>query len=269
MASLNTLKIITRCRLSVCAIAILMLATYSGKNYLFRWENIEPESVWFCNCTVSELCVLGLNVVLRRFGTENHMSYGRVSYYQFGLFHVKMIGRLLENGINLLITESDDVWFSNPVPVLSTWEHPSDMRVSVVNYYGGPEFRAGFLYLNASSAAQRVWKTLGRRLGHRIETFKDNAQWNISEIFAEQVMLSKIANYEDPIRLDYLHRDRFVSGQWYSSKDMQNKTIPIVLQNNYIIGNANKVTRATQWGHWFLRQNTKHCIPSICQRLNI
>ncbi|XP_077864180.1 UDP-galactose:fucoside alpha-3-galactosyltransferase-like [Saccoglossus kowalevskii] len=208
-----------------------------------------------------------LNVRLIEFGTEDPMSYGRVNYYQFGLFRVRMINRLLTSNISILITEGDAVWFKNPLHLFREKPTPSDMHVNVANYADESEFCAGFLYLNATRATQRVWNTLSTRLGKRMSKFKQGQQ-NIHFRGSEQVILSNIAIREDPIRLTYLSRDRFVSGQWYHSQDMQQNISPVVLQNNYVTGNENKIRRAQKWGHWFLSKNTTQCLPDACQRLN-
>nr|XP_006823243.1 PREDICTED: uncharacterized protein LOC102804226 [Saccoglossus kowalevskii] len=207
-----------------------------------------------------------LNVLLIEFGTEDSMSFGHINYYQFGLFRVRMINKLLASNISVLITESDAVWFENPLHFFRKPTHLSDMHVNVENYNKGDRFCAGFLFLNATRATQRVWNTLTMRLSERMSTLKDG-QRKISAKGSEQIMLSNIAIREDPIELNYLPKDRFVSGQWYNSVKMQHNLTPVVLQNNYVIGNENKIRRAKKWGHWFLSRDMVQCIVNVCQNL--
>ncbi|XP_006823244.1 UDP-galactose:fucoside alpha-3-galactosyltransferase-like [Saccoglossus kowalevskii] len=162
------------------------------------------------------------------------------------------------------MTESDAVWFGNPLRFFRKLIHPSDMHVNVANYAKGDGFCACFLFLNATRATQRVWNTLTMRLGNRMSTFEDGLE-NIGGKGSEQVMLSNIAIREDPIELNYLSKDRFVSGQWYNNVEMQHNLTPVVLQNNYVIGNTNKIRRAKKWGHWFLSRDMMECIANACQ----
>ncbi|XP_077862629.1 uncharacterized protein LOC144344626 [Saccoglossus kowalevskii] len=208
-----------------------------------------------------------LNVLLLEFGTKNSMSFGHVNYYLFGLFRVKTIGMLLTRNISVLITESDAVWFGNPLQLFRRREDPSDMHVNVANYAKGDGFCAGFLFLNATTATQRVWDTLSERLGKRMSMFKEEQQ-NIGKEGAEQIMLSDIAIREDPIRLNYLPKNKFVSGQWYNSIEMQHNLTPVVLQNNYVIGNKKKIKRAQEWGHWFLSKDMTQCITNACKNVS-
>ncbi|XP_077862630.1 UDP-galactose:fucoside alpha-3-galactosyltransferase-like [Saccoglossus kowalevskii] len=207
-----------------------------------------------------------LNVLLIEFGTKNSMSYGHVNYYQFGLFRVQTIGMLLTRNISVLITESDAVWFGNPLQLFRRQINSSDMYVNVANYAIRGRFCACFLFLNATRSTQRVWNTLSMRLSKRLSTFEDEQQ-NIGTKGSEQVLLSNIAIREDPIRLNYLPKDRFVSGQWYHKVEMQRNLTPVVLQNNYVIGNENKIRRAQKWGHWFLSSDTVQCIANTCENL--
>ena len=52
----------------------------------------------------------------------------------------------------------------------------------------------------------------------------------------------------------YVDEKRFMPGKWYADKQMQEqeRPKPMVVLNNWIVGNDAKVERATLWGHWFL-----------------
>ncbi|XP_077862631.1 uncharacterized protein LOC144344628 [Saccoglossus kowalevskii] len=177
-----------------------------------------------------------------------------------------MINELLASNISILITEGDAVWFGNPLHLFREKPIPSDMYVNIANYADESQFCACFLYLNATRATQRVWNTLSTRLAKCMSNFKQGQQ-NIHFRGSEPVMFFNIAIREDPIRLTYLPRDRFASGQWYHSEDMQQNISPVVLQNNYVTGNENKLRRAQKWGHWFLAKNTTQCLYDKCQSL--
>merc|ERR1719316_2261457 len=62
--------------------------------------------------------------------------------------------------------------------------------------------------------------------------------------------------------------EQYVNGRWYDggihNKDGGRETrqrvkrhqgIPYVVNNNFMIGNAAKISRAKRWGHWFLEED--------------
>jgi len=70
-------------------------------------------------------------------------------------------------------------------------------------------------------------------------------------ILSENEKLAK-ANSKDSASISWLPPFLFACGQWYSSPAVRaSSPRPLVVQNNWIIGNSAKKMRAVEWGHWF------------------
>jgi hypothetical protein len=69
---------------------------------------------------------------------------------------------------------------------------------------------------------------------------------------SEQLMLDKLIREEPNLTVAWLPPENFASGLYYRdarySKSIKH---PIVILNNFIIGNSAKINRAKKWKHWF------------------
>ena len=78
-----------------------------------------------------------------------------------------------------------------------------------------------------------------------------------------------------------LPKSKYVSGRWYDGGVRQDSAevrayvrqhgVPYVINNNWIIGNENKIKRAKRWGHWFLQDfnNSELSHGRTCPNSNI
>ncbi|XP_006823572.1 uncharacterized protein LOC102804428 [Saccoglossus kowalevskii] len=199
-----------------------------------------------------------LNVVFAQYGSENALRWGHVSYFKYCLFRAQIIDALLNHNISVLMTESDAVWFSYPLHAFKPTDEAVDMIVNSDKYEGGNGFCTCLLFLNATTNTRRVWGTLTKRLDQKLSQFTEEGA--IRKNGFAQEMFYRIVMNDDEIATRFLPNKQFVSGQWYSSKVIQNAADPIILQNNFIAGNTNKIKRAIKWGHWFLSENASHCL---------
>ncbi len=83
----------------------------------------------------------------------------------------------------------------------------------------------------------------------------------------EQNTLYSIVQQHKP-RMKWLDISKFPCGKWYDNsnryhglpiQDYANQ--PIVIQNNWIVGNAAKIQRAKKWGHWYYSGKYDKCLP--------
>ena len=78
----------------------------------------------------------------------------------------------------------------------------------------------------------------------------------------EQHLMTKMLQqrHHSVVWLDECH---FARGEWYQIEAYRIRCPhPKVIQNNYLVGNAEKVIRAKQWNHWFLDSDGK-CLLEI------
>ncbi|XP_045186422.2 uncharacterized protein LOC123544411 isoform X1 [Mercenaria mercenaria] len=186
---------------------------------------------------------------------KGDQEYSHVGYVKIMIRRTEIILSLLQANIDLLLLEFDYVWFSNPIPGLQK-RSGVDMLVNPVSNTGGTVFNGGLLYLFATDRTKTLWTKLTEmmwKLEREIKEKPNNKA--ISEGQNDQTFLSKLIRerYAN-ITTQLLTLDVYADGKWYSMSNAQRQKLhPIVISNNWIIGNKNKINRAKEWNHWFLR----------------
>ncbi|XP_053390571.1 uncharacterized protein LOC128553444 [Mercenaria mercenaria] len=186
---------------------------------------------------------------------KGDQKYSHVGYVKIMIRRTEIILSLLQADIDMLLLEFDYVWFSNPIPGLQK-RSGVDMLVNPVSNTGGTIFNGGLLYLFATNRTKALWSKLTemmRKLERDIKDKPDNK--SISEGYNDQTFLSQLirARYAN-ITTQLLTLDVYADGKWYSMSNAERQKLhPIVISNNWIIGNKNKIIRAKKWNHWFLR----------------
>ncbi|XP_045186447.1 uncharacterized protein LOC123544431 [Mercenaria mercenaria] len=130
------------------------------------------------------------------------------------------------------------------------------MLVNPVSGTGGTIFNGGLLYLFATDRTKTLWTKLTEmmwKLEREIKERPDNktiSEGKNDQIFLSTLICERYAN----VTTELLTLDVYADGKWYSMTDAQREKLhPIVISNNWIIGNNNKINRAKKWNHWFLR----------------
>lgn len=91
----------------------------------------------------------------------------------------------------------------------------------------------------------------------------------VSESDNDQQYLSKLVfSKYGGLRYKILSTEDYADGKWYSlSKEERNgRKTPLIINNNWVIGNPAKIKRAKAWGHWFLTESGD-CDPKKIQRI--
>lgn len=155
--------------------------------------------------------------------------------------------------MNVWLIESDATWFGDPSILLPTYTNYDVIAgqdgLLEQNYAEG-----GFLFLNSTHGTVRLWQKIRK---HQ-ETELSRSTWlrfasnRETEHGNEMFLLRKFLH---DVRWTFFDKRRFVSGLWYTDDRFRTNTKPLVIQNNWIRGNAEKIRRAQQWGHWFLLAN--------------
>mmetsp|Transcript_61840 Transcript_61840/g.141557 ORF Transcript_61840/g.141557 Transcript_61840/m.141557 type:complete len:170 (+) Transcript_61840:2-511(+) len=155
--------------------------------------------------------------------------------------------KLLQHDVPVWLIEADSTWFANPTYVLSELR---DLDV-IVGQDGGltwdlPE--SGFIFMNATANARAMQAALISQHDTVLRA-SDQSVGELGAIASEMLMLPKLLK---SVRWTSFPRKHFVGGWWYKDAKFRAEVEPVVVQNNWIAGNVNKVARAKQWGHWFL-----------------
>lgn len=64
------------------------------------------------------------------------------------------------------------------------------------------------------------------------------------------------------LNVGWLDPQKFVPGIWYKDEEFrQSHSRPWVIQNNWLVGNEEKIKRAKKWKQWFLSETGNECLP--------
>ncbi|XP_060568854.1 uncharacterized protein LOC132727402 [Ruditapes philippinarum] len=188
---------------------------------------------------------------------KGDQEYSHVGYVKIMIRRTEIILSLLKAKIDLLLLEFDYVWFTNPIYGFQR-QAGVDMLVNPVSNTGGSVFNGGLLYMFATERTQALWTMLTAMMKTLEQSLKNKSdKMAISEGDNDQTYLSKLIRerYAN-ITYNLLTLDKYSDGQWYSkSEDERRKLRPLVISNNWIIGNKNKISRAKKWNHWFLKSD--------------
>ena len=193
------------------------------------------------------------NVVSLPYSSSN-LSYGQRQYFDYMLFRAKVVLGLLDAGINVWLVEADALWLQNPSPVIREARGLDVIAGQDGTFFISPSQPcAGFIYLNATNATRLMWSDL---MAQHERVLKASTTDELGASGSEMLMLP----YHLPkVKWASFERTSFVGGKWYSDANFRNAVNPLVIQNNWLVGNRRKIERAKEFGHWFLGSDGRTC----------
>ena len=134
----------------------------------------------------------------------------------------------------------------------------------------GKAIQGGFIMLRPTQATKSLWNKVLLQLEGVMKAYGEaQSREYIENIGSEQLMLGELLDSE-PIELSWMDQYKFVPGVWYNDEGTTftppfRLTIydPVVILNNWVIGNSAKIARAKLYGHWFLNDEQDMCIKTI------
>ncbi|CAH1774023.1 unnamed protein product [Owenia fusiformis] len=178
---------------------------------------------------------------------NSELSYNEVGYVRYMLIRTRFLVALLISKIQVLLFEVDAIWFSSPLPLLQTLVHYDLVaaQISTRNH----TIAGGFLFLQPS--AIQVLNRVVYRLQKFMKIFSNiGVNKQLPVVVNDQTILQEVVVSQPNLKYKLLDFDIIADGQWYTRTNALNAT-PIVLNNNWIIGNRAKIARAKKFGHWF------------------
>ena len=197
---------------------------------------------------------------------DEDFNFGTYGYWKLTQLRTKTFEDILASGISFLNWEPDALWARNPMEDAGLLEASRQADIAILSdehVDGSLILGVGFMLVrsNAGTVAlfQKLMDTLSqnlRKLGpHNLH---DNVGYpkTISEqTILKELLLSVFAG----ATYAALDRCTYTSGQWYTFNniDLRRRCVtasgaPVVVNNNWIVGNAAKIKRAQLWGHWFI-----------------
>lgn len=248
-------------------------ATYPYVHLMFLNEAyLRFVKSWICNIRLLDLDILKQTIFivsdemtaqqLKSFEPESivhvhpcdtfDVSYGTFEYFLLTLQRLQLQNQLIQSGINVFLIEADAVWFSPISEYLSSMvEIDKAPIISATDTHpGNPLISAGFMYFSASRA--HFFKDYTRAYEKIVQRLRGQAG-RLDHIHAgEQHLMTQMLRRERE-RVTWLDECHFARGEWYQDVTYRTRCPhPKVIQNNYIVGNDDKASRAKKWNHWFL-----------------
>lgn len=184
------------------------------------------------------------------------LTYGQRDYYYFMAFRLELMEKILESGISIWLVESDSTWFQNPARMIGEFQN-MDIITGQDALLEDSYPEAGNIFLNASSM-----KTLDMVKNLRAEQEASLSKLQDGEVGNRGNEMLMLPAHLKKLHWTFFPRKLFVGGLWYKNETFRSIVTPIVVQNNWIIGNQAKIARAKDWNHWFLRNDLtcKHAV---------
>jgi hypothetical protein len=195
-----------------------------------------------------------LRVVLIQYTPEGKgsaaMKYGDRAYHDMMFFRTGLYYQLLEQGVHLMLIESDVVWHGDPTSVIlatqgdivSGNDRPVDQPKGISH---------GFSFFRPSKRLLEFVHRVHKEQEHLMENGLGNEQTNMDILLHGE--------FSD-VEIVFLDEQRFINGQRFEDDiPMSTSNAPLVRQNNWVIGNDVKVARAKKMGWWFVDDDLKYC----------
>ncbi len=202
------------------------------------------------------------------FSENQALGFNDFAYYKLTAERLRIQNILIQSGLTVFTVESDATWFATDIVEIVSRALEHHNVVSADDFFNlRNEHRrtisAGFMAYKSTKYTRRLFSKYTKQYMSYIQGVNPNRKDEIVE--GEQILLTKLLDKEEsktPRQIDVLWLDgcEFVNGQWYSDAEYRSACRqPIVVQNNWIIGIDEKVSRAKKEHHWFLNEHANDC----------
>ncbi|XP_060558079.1 uncharacterized protein LOC132718402 [Ruditapes philippinarum] len=230
---------------------ILLLAFVHEDNAVFA-------NNWLCNTQVMDI---HSSLIIVTYGSESKeflsKKWPRVTLYPLEpdtpeanlrglpltIKKLQIIYVLLNAGVNVLLLDVESVWFSNPVPGFKAGD--KDMMVNMASTF---QTNTGFIVLFATQKNKHFWGSLYLK----VKQFENKPELGIESQYDKLLKMMTKQRFGN-VTLNELPGESYVEGMWYElPSEERQKTRPIVIRNNNLMGFAKRIRRAVSWKHWFI-----------------
>lgn len=196
-----------------------------------------------------------LHVYVHDFRITKSVKFGTFDYYMVTLKRLEVQNLLIQSGLSVMVIEADAVWFADNITEIMQEKLLNADIISADDLSDQDESKklisAGFLLCKSTPQVRALFGKYYVKYENALSKYA-GAEGEI-ELPGEQWFMTDMLHASN-ITLKWLDSCRFAPGRWYLEEQYRHRCLqrPLVLQNNYIKGNSNKIKRAKAWGHWFL-----------------
>lgn len=255
----------------------LTLGLYNGyfsgwvKNFLCNVKLLEarPEKLMFVTNdwkAHSKMVKEGIPSTLMKFqGAESARgtTFSTPGYIEFMLNRARLVMMLLRRGVTTLLFDPDQTWLEDPMPYLrqKLQEGGVDLIGSVTTQ---EELAGNFLLFCPTECTVSMYSDL---LKHFESVFEEKDIGNVNRtadkvtLSNDQTLITSFALRQNRCNLALLDRELFCDGRWYKGaySDIDPSVRPVIVNNNFVEGNDEKLHRAAGFGHLFHNTRTNTC----------
>uniref|UniRef100_A0A7S1TGF3 Nucleotide-diphospho-sugar transferase domain-containing protein n=1 Tax=Compsopogon caeruleus TaxID=31354 RepID=A0A7S1TGF3_9RHOD len=196
---------------------------------------------------------------------DGGVSYGTKGYWTLMLERSKVVDDILGCGISVFAFETDQVWFRDPLPLIRSIVREGADIIGALD--SKREIGGNLLFFRSSLATREVSREIVAHFQRYYdERYKTRTSHSEPKYLPnDQSLLSNIVIYHRS-QSQHVQQPRFFAiprnlirdGLWYTTvHGYQPKLgLPMIVNNNFIVGVSNKIQRLKQFGHWFLDNET-------------
>eukprot|EP00188_Purpureofilum_apyrenoidigerum_P001641 Plantae.Rhodophyta-Purpureofilum_apyrenoidigerum.ctg19257.p1 GENE.Plantae.Rhodophyta-Purpureofilum_apyrenoidigerum.ctg19257~~Plantae.Rhodophyta-Purpureofilum_apyrenoidigerum.ctg19257.p1 ORF type:complete len:784 (-),score=172.86 Plantae.Rhodophyta-Purpureofilum_apyrenoidigerum.ctg19257:1570-3921(-) len=201
---------------------------------------------------------------------ERGTTFSTPGYVELMLNRARLVLELLQRGVTLLLFDPDQVWLEDPMTYVR--EHLKDEDIDLVGTITTQNELAGnFLFFRPSERSIAMYKQLVQTFESAFEA-KNLGDASIGNskiaISNDQTLITAMALKNQECNVALLERSQFCDGRWYKGaySDSDASLRPVLINNNFVEGNEEKLHRAKGFGHMFYNTMTGSCEAPLRMR---
>jgi len=210
------------------------------------------------------------------------LDFGSEQYWKLMLERSILVRDLVNRNVNVLLLDLDQTWIQSPMHSVKRLVDKDCDIIGALNV--NHELMGNFLMLQSSFHTQWILQRVVELFQSNLQTdfsadsrkYIDNdqslldmlTQQRVWTVFLKDLLKFKMwppAAWQHQAQLCILPRNAIVDGTWYDRKHRIHRSLsplPMVINNNFIVGIDAKTKRAQFHGHWFYNNATNQCITS-------
>eukprot|EP01047_Picozoa_sp_COSAG01_P056562 COSAG01_NODE_6430_length_3670_cov_4.546346_2_plen_526_part_00 len=197
----------------------------------------------------------GLHIFHEGFGSPAEMKYGQVGYWKLMRWRSRLLQKLIDDGVHVLVAEADQIWFVDVIKDVQAQAQDNAFMCLNDLATGGRMVNGGFQYI--APAMSSVWKEYVAKYDQLLAKHEHKTSSADIGDTSDQIMLNTIM-HKAKVKWKFLDPLKYVSGKYYIDQTYASKvTKPSLIHNNWVVGNGAKESRAKKRGQWYMDGNGK------------
>lgn len=196
------------------------------------------------------------HIHMRAYDISSVESYGTYSYFRLTVERLSAQNELIQNGVNVVVIEADAYWSSgNICSLIHTYLSQDYDIVSADNGHDhNHEISAGLLAVKSTNMTRSFFNLYLNQYIQKLASYANSNGEFIGDV-GEQHTMTEMLKFTN-LKIRWLSKCEAASGLWYKNSSDFPCLLPMVINNNYIIGYQNKIERAKAFEQWFVKNNS-------------